>query len=210
MKVADLMTTDVLTAAPDDALKDAARALATRGISGMPVVGSTGHVLGVLSEADILAKEIDGDARVSALQRFLEGPPLDERFDAMIVEEAMTTPAITITPGRPVTEAAAVMLAEGINRLPVVDDDQRLVGLVTRADLVRAFARDDAAIHAEIVRTIRDDLWLDAATVDVTVANGVVELAGEVQSDDEARLLALFARRVPGVVEVNSTLRAPA
>lgn len=208
MKVADLMTTDVLTAAPDDSLKDAARALATRGISGMPVVGSSGHVLGVLSEADILAKEVDGRAKTSALQRFLEGPPLDDRFDAMIVEEAMTTPAITITPGRPITEAASTMLAEGINRLPVVDDDERLVGLVTRADLVRAFARDDDAIHAEILRTMREDLWLDPANVDVRVERGVVELAGELQSEDEARILATFARRVPGVVEVHSTVRA--
>lgn len=210
MKVEDLMTTDVLTAAPDDALKDAARSLATRGISGLPVVGTTGHVLGILSEADILAKEVDGGRRTTALQRFLEGPPLDDRFDALLVEEAMTSPAITITPGRPVTEAAAVMLAEGINRLPVVDDDGRLVGLVTRADLVRAFARDDDAIEAEIVRTMRSDLWIDPGTVEVTVQNGVVELAGELQSEDECRILTTFARRVPGVVEVNSTLRARA
>jgi predicted transcriptional regulator len=173
-------------------------------------VGSSGHVLGVLSEADILAKEVDGGAKASALQRFLEGPPLDDRFDAMIVEEAMTTPAITITPGRPITEAASMMLAEGINRLPVVDGDERLVGLVTRADLVRAFARDDDAIRTEILRTMRDDLWLDPADVDVRVEKGVVELAGELQSTDEARILATFARRVPGVVEVNSTLRTRA
>lgn len=208
MKVADLMTMDVLTAAPDDSLKDAARALSTRGISGLPVVGSSGHVLGVLSEADILAKEVDGGAKTSALQRFLEGPPLDHRFDALIVEEAMTTPAITITPGRPITEAASTMLAEGINRLPVVDEDGHLVGLVTRADLVRAFARDDHAIREEILRTMRDDLWLDPANVDIRVEKGVVELAGELQSEEEARILATFARRVPGVVEVSSMLRA--
>ncbi len=208
MKVADLMTIDVLTAVPDDSLKDAARALSSRGISGLPVVGSSGHVLGVLSEADILAKEVDGGAKTSALQRFLEGPPLDDRFDAMTVDEAMTSPAITITPARPITEAASTMLAEGINRLPVVDEEGRLVGLVTRADLVRAFARDDHAIRAEILRTMRDDLWLDPANVDIRVEKGVVELAGELQSADEARILATFARRVPGVVEVNSTLRA--
>lgn len=210
MKVADLMTTDVMTAAPGDALKDVARALAGKGVSGLPVVDSTGHVLGVLSEADILAKEVDGTLRTSALHRFLEGPPVDDRFDAMTVGEAMTSPPITITANRPVTEAASMMLTEGINRLPVVDDAGRLVGLVTRADLVRAFARDDAAIEAELIQVIREDLWLDPRSVEITVENGVVELSGELQSEDEARIVALFARRIPGVVEVSSTLRAHA
>jgi CBS domain-containing protein len=210
MKVADLMTTDVMTAAPDDSLKDVARALAAKRVSGLPVVGSTGQVLGVLSEADILAKEVDGNARVSALHRFLEGPSVDDRFDALTVEEAMTAPPITIEASRPVTEAASKMLTEGINRLPVVDDEGRLVGLVTRADLVRAFARDDAAIEAELIQVIREDLWLDPESVEITVENGVVELAGELQSEDEARIVALFARRIPGVVEVSSTLRAHA
>ncbi|MGL6280018.1 MAG: CBS domain-containing protein [Gaiella sp.] len=208
MKVADLMTTDVLAASPDQTLKDAARALASRGISGLPVVGSSARVLGVLSEADILAKEVDGGARVSALQRFLEGPPVDDRFNAMLVEEAMTAPAITIAPERPITEAAGMMLAEGINRLPVVDDEGRLIGIISRGDLVRAFAQDDETIRAEIVRTMREDLWLDPARIELTVTNGVVELGGELASEDEARILATFARRVPGVVEVNSTVRA--
>lgn len=207
MKVADLMTTDVVTATPDTALKIAARELAARGVSGMPVVDDSGHVIGVLSEADVLAKEVDGRRTGNALLRLLEGPPVDDRFDALTVGEAMTAPAIVIRPERPVTEAATVLLNEGINRLPVVGDEGALLGIVTRADLVRAFARDDAAIHEEIVRTAREDLWIDPARLVVVVEDGLVTLDGELDHDADVRMLATFARRVPGVVEVTSTLR---
>lgn len=209
MRVHELMTTDVVTATPDTALKDAARELAERGISGLPVVDADRHVLGVLSEADILAKEIDGAHRGSALQRFLEGAPTTERFHALTVGEAMSAPAITIEASRPVTEAAAAMLADGINRLPVVDAEARLVGVVTRADLVRAFARDDETIRAEIDRVLRHDLWLDPAGIAIDVSHGVVTLSGTVESEADARVVQVFARRVPGVVEVSSTLRYP-
>jgi osmotically-inducible protein OsmY len=86
--------------------------------------------------------------------------------------------------------------------------DGVLVGIVTRADLVRAFARDDEAIRDEIIRTARDDLWVDPTRLDVHVTDGVVRLDGELDSDDEARVVATFARRVPGVVEVVSSVTA--
>lgn len=207
MKVTDLMTTDVVTATPETQLKRAARMLAERGVSGLPVVDVSHRVLGVLSEADVLAKEVDGRRQGNALLRFLEGPPVDDRFDALTVGEAMSAPAIVIAPDRPVTEAAAVLLAEGINRLPVVDDDGKLIGLLTRADLVRAFARDDPAILAEITHSLRHDLWIDPATLEIEVTDGVVSLAGVLESEAEVRAVTTFTRRVPGVVEVSSTLR---
>ena len=205
MKVADLMTGDVVTATPEMPLKAAARQLAERGVSGMPVVDEERHVLGVLSEADVLAKEVDGRRQSNVLLRFLEGPPADDRFDALTVGEAMTAPAIVIDPRRPVTEVATLLLAEGINRLPVVEDGV-LVGIVTRADLVRAFARDDEAIRDEIIRTAKDDLWIDPTRLGVDVKDGVVRLDGTLDSPEEARVVATFARRVPGVVEVVSTV----
>lgn len=205
MRVADLMTRDVVTATPEMQLKAAARQLAERGVSGMPVVDGERRVLGVLSEADVLAKEIDGRRQSNVLLRFLEGPPVDDRFDALTVGEAMTAPAIVIDPQRPVTEVATLLLAEGINRLPVVEDGV-LVGIVTRADLVRAFARDDETIRDEIIRTARDDLWIDPTRLGIDVQDGVVRLDGVLDSPEEARVVATFARRVPGVVEVVSTV----
>lgn len=210
MKVQDVMTTDVVTTTPDTSLKQAALALVQRGISGMPVVDDDGRVLGVVSEADILAKE--GDDRRSGggfLQWLVDpgDPWISTRFDAVTVGEAMSKPALTIQPGRPLAEAATIMLDEGINRLPVVDDDGKLTGLVSRGDLVRAFARSDDEIQREIEEdVIRKALWLDPSTVDVTVQNGVVTLAGTVATAADAELLPAFTRKVPGVVEVSSSL----
>ncbi len=125
----------------------------------------------------------------------------------MTVGDAMSTPARTITPDRPVVEAATIMLDEDVNRLPVVDADGALVGLVSRGDLVRAFARSDDEILREIEEdVIRKVMWLNPGSIDVTVTNGVVTLAGEVASEADAELLPTFARKVPGVVEVSSSL----
>lgn len=209
MKIAELMSTELVTASPDMSLKEAARRLAGHGVSGLPVVDADGMVVGVLSEADVVAKEVDRRrASGNALIRLLEGPLLDERFDAVTVGEAMSGPPVVIRADKEVADAAARMLSEGINRLPVVDGDGRLVGIVTRADLVRAFARDDDTIRADIVRGVLDDLWIDPAQVEVEVRNGVVTLGGELQNEAEVRALAAMARRVPGAVEVVSSLRA--
>jgi CBS domain-containing protein len=209
MKVQDAMTTDVATIGPEALLKDAATELVRRRISGMPVVDADGKVLGVLSETDILAKEGDEQPH-GGLLRWLVNPAdpwLKARFEAVTVADAMSAPARTIAPNRPVAEAASFMLDEEVNRLPVVDSEGTLVGVVSRGDLVRAFARTDAEIRAEIEEdVIHEVMWLSPGAVDVTVTDGVVTLAGEVASESDAVLLPTFARRVPGVVDVSSTL----
>lgn len=210
MKVQDVMTTDVATTDPDTLLKEAARELVRRRISGMPVVDSDFQVLGVVSEADILAKEGSEPRGGGGFLQWLVDPGdpwITARFDAVTVGEAMSTPAQTITPDRPLAEAATIMLDEGVNRLPVVDTDGTLVGLVSRGDLVRAFARPDDEIRREIEEdVVRKTLWLDPATLDVTVTNGIVTLAGDVASAADAELLPTLTREVPGVVQVSSSL----
>ena len=209
MKVQDVMTTDVATTVPDAPLKEAAMELVRRRISGMPVVSSDLQVIGVVSEADILAKEGD-EPRGGGFLRWLVDPGdpwIRARFDAVTVEEAMSTPAQTITPDRPIAEAATIMLDEGVNRLPVVDSGGKLVGLVSRGDLVRAFARPDDEILEDIEEdVIRKAMWLDPNTLDVTVTNGVVALAGEVATAADAEIVSTLTRKVPGVVSVNSSL----
>ncbi len=210
MRVQDVMTTDVATTDPDTLLKEAARELVRRRISGMPVVDSDLRVLGVVSEADILAKEGSEPRGGGGFLQWLVDPGdpwITARFDAVTVGEAMSTPAQTITPNRPLAEAATIMLDEGVNRLPVVDTDGKLVGLVSRGDLVRAFARPDDEIRREIEEdVVRKTLWLDPATLDVTVTNGIVTLAGDVASAADAELLPTLTREVPGVVQVSSSL----
>ena len=209
MRVQDLMSTDVATTRPDAPLKEAAVELVRRTISGMPVVDDVGQVVGVLSETDILAKEGDPRRGGGFLQWLVDpgDPWVTARFDAVTVGEAMTSPALTITPDRTVAEAATIMLDETVNRLPVVDEDGTLVGLLSRGDLVRAFARPDGEILHEIEEdVVRKVMWLNPESVDVTVTDGVVTLAGEVSSEADAELLPTFARKVAGVVEVSSSL----
>ena len=176
----------------------------------MPVVDSDLQVLGVVSEADILAKEGSEPRSGGGFLQWLVDPGdpwITARFDAVTVGEAMSTPAQTITPDRPIAEAATIMLDEGVNRLPVVDTDGKLVGLVSRGDLVRAFARPDDEIRREIEEdVVRKTLWLDPATLDVTVTNGIVTLAGDVASAADAELLPTLTRKIPGVVGVSSSL----
>ena len=209
MKVHEIMTTDVLTIGPEAPLKDVARILVERRISGMPVCDIERHVLGVVSEADILFKERGRPSEGSALVGWMLGGdvmPDAAKSAARTVDEAMTAPAITISPFRFVDEAARLMTEHGVNRLPVVRDGE-LVGIVTRTDLVRAFTRGDAEIRDEIVHELLErTLWLDPGAVEVEVEDGTVLLTGEVRTRSDAALLERLVTRVPGVVQVDAKL----
>ncbi len=209
MRVEHLMTRDVVTVSPETKLKEVAAILADRGISGLPVCDAEGEVVGVVSEADILRKEQGPPPGRSSLLGAVLGRSKAEaaRLRARTAGEAMTSPAITIHPGSPVAEAARLMVERGINRLPVVRRGE-LVGIVTRADLVRAFVRTDA----EIEREVREDvalrtLWLDPDRLEVAVRDGEVTLRGDLDTRADAELLERLTARVPGVVAVRSELR---
>ncbi len=207
MKVRDVMTKNVITVEPGASLKEAARLLLEHGISGMPVVAD-GVVLGVISEADLLFKERGPKDRRGLLGRLFEGNGIDGelKLEARDVGDAMTIPPLTIGPHRALRAAAALMLDERVNRLPVVLHG-KLVGIVTRADLVRAFARSDAEIQTEIEKDVlHTALWLDSSEVSVAVDDGTVTLAGQVERRMDAELAADLAARVAGVVAVDSRL----
>ena len=210
MKVQEVMTTDVATTAPDVLLKDAAMELVRRRISGMPVVDEDRHVLGVLSETDILAKEGDERRGGGFLQWLVDpGDPVGRGAIRCGDRRRCDVGARTDDHGQTVrvVEAATIMLDEDVNRLPVVDEDGVLVGLVSRGDLVRAFARSDDEIQHEIEEdVIRKVMWLEPGGRRRDRHAGVVTLAGQVASKADAELLPTFARKVPGVVEVSSSL----
>ncbi len=212
MKVEDVMTTAIRTVRPDASLKDAAGIMAELKISGLPVVGPDGLVLGVLSEGDILFKEAGPGPKTGFFERLfsLPIPEFEAKLAARTVGEAMTAPAITIGPRRPLSEAASVMVEQGVKRLPVVDDAGSLVGIVTRADLVRAFVRSDQEIAREIrVDVLQRALWLEDSSINVVVDHGEVKLSGQVETKADAELIPSFVQRVPGVVSVLSKLRWP-
>jgi CBS domain-containing protein len=206
MKVEDLMTREVMTVGPDASLKDVAALLAEYRIGGLPVVDGGRKPLGVITKADIVLKEL----AEPPVKRGLFGRKKDDDAEAKAAArtagEAMTAPAVTISPAMPVGSAAAWMVESGINRLPVVQRDT-LVGIITRHDLVRVFARSDA----EIEREIRDDALAGTAwpdSIEVIVRNGEVTLRGQADSIGEAEMLPLQVRHVIGVVAVDSELQA--
>ena len=209
MRVEDIMTTDVITVEPGTTLKEVATRLIERGISGLPVVEGD-EVVGVISEADLLVKERSGPReRGGLLGRLLDRPAAAEdlKLEARLAGEAMTAPAITVPAYWSVAGTAERMLTEGINRLPVVSQG-RLVGIVTRADLVRAFARSDAEIERELQEqiTLEQELAYDRNAVDVQVRDGETTLSGRVDRRSLAELLPRIVARVPGVVRVQSEL----
>jgi len=206
MRVIDVMCRDVVSVSPQTSVKEVARLLVEREISGVPVVGEEGRVLGVVSEGDIVFKErgvaepeghaydwLFGDGQGSA------------KREARTAAQAMTSPALSIEPGRSVAEAARTMVESAVNRLPVVTEG-RLVGIVTRADLVRVFARSDADLEREIRNDILlRTLWIDPGLLRVDVADGEVTLGGELDTRTEAELVTAYVARVPGVVSVDDS-----
>ena len=212
MRVERVMTRDVCVVTPETPLKDVAALLTGRHISGAPVCDADGAVLGVVSEADILRKteglspEIGG--RMRWFFRRVDGEL--EKIAARTAGEAMTSPALTIRPTQQVSDAARLMIEHRINRLPVVAGG-RLVGIVSRADLLRAFERADDELEREIrEEVLRGELWLAPEAFDVRVEDGIVTLRGIVHTREEADDVIRFVRRVPGVLEVSADLATTA
>jgi CBS domain-containing protein len=208
MRVADLMTTNVVTVTPETPLKDVANLLVEHRIAGVPVCDSGGQVVGVVSESDILWKELRTLPETNGLfERMLESAYGDDkRAKATTAGEAMSSPAITIEPEAPIARAARLLIEYMINRLPVVSENQ-LVGILARSDLVRAFRRPDEEIEREIREDLLPHLWIDPHSLSITVAGGDVTVAGEVENHSAALSIERSVRRLPGVVSFRSELR---
>lgn len=207
--VQDVMTHPVIAAEPGTPIREVARLLIDHGVSGLPVVDASGAVVGVISEADLLVKE-GGPGAIPhrpLARLFGESRETQEalaRIEARTAGDAMTSPAVTIDADRPLQAAAALMVAKGVKRLPVTDGG-RLVGIVTRADLVRAFLQSDE----ELAESIRRDillraLWLNPADFEVAASEGVVIVRGRVERRSTAAMLPRFVQMMPGVVAVEA------
>ncbi len=205
------MTAPVVSVRPETPLKEVARLFLDRKISGVPVTDEAGKVLGIVSEADFLIKERGIPERQVGARRPLAWLFGDERstreqakVHAATAGEAMTKPVLTVCAECALREAAALMVDHQVNRLPVVDDD-RLVGIVTRADLVGAFIRPDEELATIISdEVIRDTMWVDPRRVSVEVSEGVVRLSGAVDRRSTAQILAKLVAQVDGVVNVEA------
>jgi CBS domain-containing protein len=202
--VQDVMTTDVTSVLVDTPYAEVVATLAERKVSAVPVLDGFSRVVGVVSEADLLHKvEFIGE---QADFRFFEwGTKKANRAkaNATAAGDLMTSPAITVQPGVSLVVAAKRMEEEHIKRLPVLNEMGRLIGIVSRRDLLKIYLRPDSEVRDEIIEgVLRTLLWIDPLTVQVEVTDGVVALRGEVDRKSTAQLAVHVTRRVPGVVQV--------
>ncbi|RPK80673.1 MULTISPECIES: CBS domain-containing protein [Streptomyces] len=187
--VGEVMTRDVVQAGPTTPFKEVVRLLDHHRISGLPVVDADDKVLGVLSGSDLV--------RAQAYQEGSAPPP------AVTAQDMMSSPAVTVHPEQTVPDAARLMERRGVERLPVVDEADRLIGIATRRDLLRVFLRADDDIRREVTEEIvvgAEELSSDAVLV--SVRDGVITLAGQVELRSRIPEIVHAVWRLEGVVGV--------
>ena len=205
--VRDVMTTTVVAVKRDATFKEMAATLRRYRVSALPVVDDAGHVIGVVSEADLLAKEALADPGVAA--ELLRHQDV-RKAQGLTAGDLMTRPPVTASPGDPVEQAARMMHFMRVKRLPVIDSGGQLVGIVSRSDVLAVFDRPDEDIRRDIVDTmLLHEFLIDPRQFSVTVESGVVTMEGCPETAALGHALVRKARHVPGVVAVRDRLTYP-
>jgi len=208
--VHDVMTVSVVTVDRITPYKEIARRLAEHKVGGVPVLTMGRHVAGVVSEGDLLAAR---DQNPAVGRRRLGWPSRRQRHHATMAEDLMTSPAMTIRPDATIAAAARLMNAHHLRFLPVVDPAGRLLGIVSRRDLLSVFLRPDAEIARQVSEIFTDLLPGGASGIQVAVRNGVVTLTGQPELAAEEDLIPIAVRLawdVEGVVDVVDRVGADA
>lgn len=210
-RVENIMTTGVIAVVEDTPIKEIAWLLADRGISAVPVVDTRRRVVGVVSEADLIAKEsVHANEEYTGTRRHHVPRRVRAKARALVASDAMSSPAVTIGPDMSVVEAARLMDRQRVKRLPVVDPEGRLVGVVSRRDLVCLLLRPDDELAEEIRDEVFDRaLGLPPMAVRVGVQDGVATVTGQLQDDQLVRIAALLVSQVDGVIGVVNRLSTP-
>lgn len=205
--VGDVMTHTVIAVGPQATFQEIARTMHEWDVSAIPVLEGDGRVIGVVSEADLLPK-------TSYTDRAPQPPETRARMameelhatGGLTADTLMSTPAVSVHTGVRLTEAARIMARRHVKRLPVVDGDGRLVGIVSRADLLTMFLRADEEIAEEIRRDVLGLLPGGALQVQVAVSEGVATLTGRLPDASLVPVAARLVRSVEGVVDVRFDL----
>ena len=210
--VKDVMTTQVVWVEQDTPFAAIAAALRDFRVGAFPVLDDAGQVIGVVSESDLLSKLAlaGGEARMPGMITGILRQHEMEKARAVTAGELMTSPAATVSPDDTLEQAARLMYVRRVRRLPVVDADNHLAGIVSRADVLAVYDRPDTEIGEEI----RNDIAVceslaDAARFDVAVRDGVVTLTGRPQTREQGRDIVRRARHIVGVVAVRDRLDYP-
>lgn len=204
LTVASVMTRNVITVTPETGFKEAVRLLRTNRVSGLPVIDDTGQLVGIVTEADLLNKaekrEPDAyvlDSRKHRLDR--------SRAAALDVASAMSREVTTVRPDFPVARAAREMHARGYKRLPVVDEIGRLVGIVSRGDLLKVFLRSDDELLAEVAAVlVQAASKFGAHGLTADVSGGVVELNGRFESKSRLEATIRAVASIDGVIGIRN------
>jgi CBS domain-containing protein len=219
LTAADVMTTKVITVAPETPVREIARLLHGGRISGVPVVDGAGKVVGIVSEGDLIGHAgAIGEQRRSWWLTLFSGDETLARDYAKAhgrtAADVMTTRVITVPATASLAEIAAELERHRIKRVPVVSDG-RLVGIVTRSNLLQALATadvsrpatlDDRAIREKLTAELEAQPWTGMMTKNIVVENGVVHLFGFVRNEDERRAIRIAAENIPGVVGIDDQL----
>ena len=207
--VKDVMTKQVVAVRTDTSFKDIVMSLREHRVSAFPVLDDEDRVVGVVSEADLLAKEalnLSAPGMMTSVLHHRE----QAKAAGVTAGDLMTGPPVTIGPLEAVTHAARLMYARKVKRLPVVDEAGRLLGIIARSDVLSVYSRPDIDIRREIVgRVMLDTLLTDPARFDLAVKDGIVTVEGTPETAVVGRDMIEEIRHVEGVVSVRDRLSYP-
>jgi CBS-domain-containing membrane protein len=205
--IGDIMTRDVVTVGSGAPFRDIAGVLETWQVSALPVVDDGHRVLGIVSESDLLHARVANAETPQARPGPYREPDAEPPSEEYTARGLMTSPVITVTPTSSTLWAARLMDRHHVKRLPVVDRSGRLVGIVSRCDLLGAFLRSDAAIRAEIEHDVLGEaLCLAPGTIEVDVRDAVVRLSGQVDHPNLVDIVVRLCAAVDGVERVSHSL----
>lgn len=209
-RVRDVMTAPVVAVKPTASFKELVVMLRRHRVSALPVVDEDTKLIGIVSEADLLAKEALNGSHGGGMAGQLQHGE-QQKADGVTAGDLMTRLTVTVTPDETVEQAARLMYHLRVKRLPVIDPSGYLVGILSRTDVLAVYDRPDEMILAEITGgVIQRELLIDPAVFTVTVADGVVTVQGSPETAELGRAFVEKIRQVLGVVDVHDELSYPA
>jgi CBS domain-containing protein len=210
VKIRDVMTTEVVTVGPDTPFKEVVECLVGSGVSGLPVIDAQRRLVGIVTEADLISKEAYGGrpralAVVADMLSAREHPWVT-KATGWVAADVMTSNVETCEPAEDVRVATRRMLERRVKRMPVVEEG-RLVGIVSRQDILRMFARSDEEIRGDVSRVLTSHPNRpDDCHVHFGVEQGSVTLTGDVRYEWDEQIVVSMVREVEGVIDVISHL----
>ena len=203
--VRDVMTKDVVTVRTFASFREIVQTMLAHDIGAIPVVDSMGHAVGIVSRTDLIAKEASEPAGLQGVWRLLSrrGRAAQARREATNAARLMGTGLVSVDADAGVARVVDLMQRHAVTHLPVVDERNVVVGIVSRGDLLRVFLRDDAEIREDVIRDVLiEALDAERDAIEVTVNGGIVTLSGTMDRASTAAHAVRLARAVPGVVDV--------